>query len=53
MAGTFGCIWLTTLNQQTDLLGEEKRLSYIVLVVATILWPLVVPISYLEKLSRA
>ena len=42
-------IWLNIFRKDTDLSLEEKHLSWIVLIVATIFWPITVPISYFEK----
>lgn len=52
----FGSFYYSTLcykafQQDTDLTAQEKRSSWIVLIVATLLWPLVLPLSCLEKKS--
>lgn len=45
----FFCLFLTVFKQDRSLSQEEKRQSWIVLIVATIFWPIVVPLSCLEK----
>ena len=40
--------WLEFFNQSPSSSVEESFLSVVVLVIATILWPFVIPISYLE-----
>jgi hypothetical protein len=42
-------IWFNVFKQETSLSSTDKGLLWGVLVLATILWPIVVPISYLEK----
>jgi hypothetical protein len=44
--------WLGFFQQDADMSEEEKRLSLIVLVIATLLWPIVLPFAYLELLSK-
>lgn len=44
--------WLKFFKRKPRLSPEEIFLSFVILVVATILWPVVVPISYL-KLVKA
>jgi len=43
--------WLKFFKRKSRLSPEEIFLSFVILVVATILWPVVVPISYLELLK--
>lgn len=45
----FSLIWFTAFQQDTNLSKEEKAFSLKVLIVATIFWPLVAPISYLSQ----
>lgn len=46
--------WLQFFKQEAGKLSEEeKQLSLMTLVMASILWPVVVPVAYLEKLSKA
>lgn len=40
--------WLEFFNQTPSSSVEDRFLSVVVLVIATILWPFVIPISYLE-----
>lgn len=41
--------WWKAFKQDTELSAEESRFSWFVLIIATLLWPVVVPISMLEK----
>jgi len=43
--------WLKFFRREPRLSPEDKFLSLVILVIATILWPFVVPISYLELLK--
>ena len=52
MASCFFYSWLKLFKQDTNLSSDERLLSQIVLVIATILWPVVVPITYLELLKK-
>ncbi|MGB5963165.1 MAG: hypothetical protein WBG73_21185 [Coleofasciculaceae cyanobacterium] len=45
-------VWLKFFQQDSDISLEEKRLSWFILIVGAILWPLVVPISYLGLLEK-
>ena len=45
-------VWLKFFQQDSDISPEEKRLSWFILIIGAILWPLVVPISYLGLLER-
>ena len=40
--------WLKFFKQTSSLSVEEEFLSVVVLVIATILWPFVIPLTYLE-----
>ncbi|NEP01227.1 MAG: hypothetical protein F6K58_21730 [Symploca sp. SIO2E9] len=42
-------IWLKAFQQETDLCNQQKLICMKVLIIATIFWPLVVPISYLHR----
>ena len=48
----FFFIWFAAFQKDPNLSAQEKRLSMKVLIVATILWPLVAPISYLSKQTQ-
>ena len=52
MASCFFYSWLKLFKKDTTLSSNERLLSRIVLVIATILWPVVVPIAYLELLKQ-
>ncbi|MEQ9373499.1 MAG: hypothetical protein RIG63_31420 [Coleofasciculus chthonoplastes F3-SA18-01] len=43
--------WLDFMQNDDSLSSNEKFSSWVLLVIATILWPIVVPISYLELLD--
>lgn len=45
-------VWLKFFQQDSDISPEEKRLSWFILIVGAILWPLVIPISYLGLLEK-
>ena len=42
-------VYLKAFQQETDLSTEELRLSWLVILLAPLLWFIVLPISYLEK----
>ncbi|HBB35801.1 MAG TPA: hypothetical protein DDZ80_22250 [Cyanobacteria bacterium UBA8803] len=44
--------WLKVFLKDTELSPQERRASWRVLIVATIFWPLVLPIAYLEKRAK-
>lgn len=44
--------WLQLFKKDTSLSSNERLLSLVMLVMATILWPVVVPIAYLELLKQ-
>ncbi|NEP51627.1 MAG: hypothetical protein F6K65_23640 [Moorea sp. SIO3C2] len=48
----FFSIWFQAFQKDTNLSAEQIRLSWIVLTIATIFWPIVAPIANLEKSSR-
>ncbi|HBB35444.1 MAG TPA: hypothetical protein DDZ80_11525 [Cyanobacteria bacterium UBA8803] len=48
----FSTNWVKALQRATDLSAEQKRLCYIVFIVATVFWPIALPISYLEKCAQ-
>lgn len=52
MAAWVLTIWLKFFKQDTSLSSEDRLLSMVILVIATILWPVVVPIAYLELLQE-
>ncbi len=41
------------LQEATNLSSEQRECSWRVIILAATLWPIVVPISYLEKRSKA
>jgi hypothetical protein len=48
----FFTIWLTLFQRDSSLSSLERYLSWVILVVATIFWPIAVPLAYLELLSK-
>ncbi len=44
--------WLGFFREEPCLSRGERRLSVIVIAIATLLWPFVVPIAYLEVLNK-
>ncbi|KAM3093262.1 hypothetical protein ACKFKG_19840 [Phormidesmis sp. 146-35] len=44
--------WLGFFRQDADMSKEEKQVSLIVLTIATLLWPIVLPFAYLELLGK-
>jgi Trk-type K+ transport system membrane component len=52
MTPLFFSIWLNFFQRDSSLSYREKRLSWVILLTATILWPVVVQIAYLELLSK-
>lgn len=52
MAPRFFTRWLKLFKQDSSLSSEDKLLSMAILVIATTLWPVVVPIAYLELLKE-
>ena len=48
----FFTIWWKFLKQDTRLSLEDRLFSLTVLGVATLLWPIVIPLAYLELLSK-
>lgn len=50
-AALFFTAWLKFFKKDNNLSNKEQQLSWIILLVATVFWPIVVPISYLELLS--
>ena len=45
--------WFEAFKRDTNMSIQEKRLSLLVLIVATVLWPIAVPICYLERVNTA
>ena len=45
-------VWLKLYQQDSSISVEEKQLSWIILILGAIFWPIVVPISYLTLLER-
>jgi len=45
------CIWLSFFLKYPPK-PEERKLSIIILIAASILWPITVPFAYLELLSK-
>lgn len=45
-------VWLKFFQQDTNMSLEEKQISWGVLLMGTVLWPIVVPIAYLSMLEK-
>jgi flagellar biosynthesis protein FlhB len=45
-------IWLKFFQQDTSISTEDRSLSWVVLSIGTILWPVIVPIAYLRLLEE-
>lgn len=52
MAYSFLSKWLIVFEQDTDMNEQERQLSFVLLALITVLWPVAVPISYLELLNK-
>ncbi|NDJ17044.1 hypothetical protein [Myxacorys almedinensis] len=44
--------WLTFFRRDEELSCEEKKLSWLVIAIATMLWPVVLPFAYLELMGK-
>ena len=51
MASCFLNKWLKLFKQDASMTSEDRLLSRWILVIATISWPIVVPVAYLELLK--
>ena len=51
MAIHFFTLWLAVFRRDTSVSPEEELGALMILVIITIFWPLVVPLSYLELLN--
>ena len=45
-------VWLKFFERDRDISPEEKRLSWFILIIGAVFWPLVVPVSYLALLEE-
>lgn len=52
MAFLFWTTWLEYLEQEPSISSEDRRLYMLLFVTTTILWPVVVPIAYLELFKK-
>lgn len=52
IARSFFTTWLAVFQQDTQLTSEEKFLATIILLISTILWPVLLPLAYLELISK-
>ena len=48
----FFATWFTIFQEDSGLSPRQIRLSWAVLLIATLFWPIVVPISYWELLRK-
>jgi Trk-type K+ transport system membrane component len=44
--------WYRLYQQESDMSDTERQISRVVLTLATTLWPIVLPLSYLELLAK-
>jgi hypothetical protein len=44
--------WVSFFREDESLSGEEKKMSWLVIAIATLLWPVVLPFAYLELLGK-
>jgi hypothetical protein len=51
-AQRFFKIWRKFFERDTSMSPEEKRLSWIILLVGSVFWPIVVPKSYLALIEK-
>lgn len=52
IARSFFTTWLAVFQQDTQLNSEEKFLAIVILILSTVLWPVVLPLAYLELISK-
>jgi hypothetical protein len=45
-------VWLKFFHRDTGMSPGEKQLSWVVLIVGTLLWPIVLPNAYLSLLEK-
>jgi hypothetical protein len=45
-------IWLKFFQRDSNMSPGEKQLSWVVLIVGTVLWPIVIPNAYLAILEK-
>jgi hypothetical protein len=46
------CNWYGLYQKDANMTDAERQISRIVLMIATALWPIVLPLSYMELLSK-
>lgn len=52
MAQRLFTIWHKFFQRDTNMSASEKHLSWVVLIIGTVLWPIVVPNAYLALLAK-
>ncbi len=52
IARSFFTTWLAVFQKDTQLNSEEKFLVVVILIISTVLWPVVLPLAYLELLRK-
>lgn len=50
-AGVFFSRWIKFFLKDTTMSSRQKQISVLVLLISTVFWPIVAPISYLELLT--
>jgi hypothetical protein len=53
IAKSFFTTWLAVFKQDPDLSSEERFLVLVILSLATVFWPLIIPLAYLELISNS
>ncbi|NEP00645.1 MAG: hypothetical protein F6K58_18630 [Symploca sp. SIO2E9] len=49
----FFLVWLEAFKRDNNISLQQRRISWLVLILGTIFWPIVVPFSYLERINTA
>lgn len=44
--------WITFFRRDEEMSDEERKTSWFVIAIATMLWPIVLPFAYLELLGK-
>lgn len=45
-------VWLKFFHRDTSMSPGEKQLSWVILIIGTLLWPIVLPNAYLALLEK-
>jgi hypothetical protein len=44
--------WVSFFRQDHEMSAEDRHISFFVIAIATLLWPIVIPFAYLELLEK-